>query len=124
MSNKTSGNKSPGISSDERTWAMACHLSAFAGWLIPFGNIIGPLVVWLIKRDAFPLVNEHGKESLNFQLSLTIYFIVSLLLVFVIIGFFLIIALAIAQIILIILATVKANDGLSYQYPITIRFIK
>ncbi len=107
-----------------RNWGMACHLSALAGYIIPFGNIIGPLVVWLIKKDEFQFVNSQGKESLNFQLSMTIYALVSAVLIFVIIGIPLLIALGLANLILVILAAVKASSGEPYQYPATIRFIK
>jgi hypothetical protein len=59
--------------SEERNWAMTCHLASFAGYVLPLGNIIGPLVAWLMKRDEFPLVDDQGKEALNFQISMTIY---------------------------------------------------
>ncbi len=106
------------------TWGMLCHLLAFCGFVIPFGNIIGPLIIWLTKKDAFPFVNEQGKESLNFQISMTIYAIIAWLLCFILIGIPLLIAIAISQIILVIIASIKANDGVSYHYPISIKFIK
>ena len=109
---------------DERLWAMLCHLTAFAGYFFPFGNIIGPLVVWLIKKDEFPLVESQGKESLNFQISMTIYFAVSFILIYVVIGIPIIIGLFIADVVLVIMAAIKANDGQAYRYPLTIRFIK
>jgi uncharacterized Tic20 family protein len=110
--------------SQERTFAMLCHLSAFAALLgIPFGNILGPLVVWLIKREEFPLVDDQGKESLNFQISATIYAIVSAILILVIVGIFLLIALAVFWLTIVIVACVKANQGERFRYPLTIRFI-
>jgi uncharacterized Tic20 family protein len=113
----------PSLSEDEKNWAMFCHLASFAGFIIPFGNIIGPLIVWLIKGKESEFVDAHGKESLNFQISMTIYFCVSFVLIFLLIGIPLIIILAIVQIILVVIASMKARDGLSYQYPITIRFL-
>jgi uncharacterized Tic20 family protein len=108
----------------ERTFAMLCHLTAFAALIgIPFGNIIGPLVIWLIKRDEFPLVDDQGKESLNFQISATIYAIVSAILILVIVGIFLLIALAIFWLVVVIMACVRANQGERFRYPLTIRFI-
>ncbi len=92
--------------------------------MIPFGNIIGPLVVWLIKRAEIPAVDAHGKEALNFQISVAIYAIVCLLLMFVVIGIFLLMALGIAALILVIIAAIKASSGELYRYPLTIRFIK
>ena len=76
----------PPLSQDERTWGMLCHLSAFAGYVFPFGGIVGPLVVWLIKKDEMPFVDDQGKEALNFQISVLIYAIVSFVLIFVLIG--------------------------------------
>jgi uncharacterized Tic20 family protein len=110
---------------DARTWAMLCHVTALSGMVgVPLGHLIGPLVVWLIKKDEYPLVDDQGKESLNFQLSMTIYLIVSAILILVIIGIVLFIALLIADLVLVIIATVKANNGECYRYPMTIRFLK
>jgi len=108
----------------ERTWAMLCHLGAFAGFMVPVGHIIAPLVIWLIKKEESALVEDQGKESLNFQISMTIYGFVAAVLTLIIIGFFLAIGLAIFDIVMVILAALKANRGERYRYPITIRFIK
>lgn len=110
--------------SSSKQWELAAHLSAFAGYIIPFGNIIGPLIVWSMKKDEFPSVDAHGKESLNFQLSFTLYVFVSLVLMLVIIGFVILGALVIMQIIFIIVASLKADKGELYRYPLSIRFIK
>lgn len=107
-----------------RMWAMLCHLSAFSGWIIPFGHILGPLIIWLIKRDDHPFINEQGKESLNFQISLSIYLIVSAILVLALIGFVLFFVVGIVGFIFVIVAAVKANEGVSYRYPLTIRFLR
>ena len=111
-------------SKDANTWGMLCHLIAFAGFVIPFGNIIGPLVIWLIKKDQYEFVDDQGKESLNFQISMTIYFIISAILTVILIGVLLLIALAIFDIVVLIIATIKANGGEKYRYPLTIRLIK
>jgi len=111
-------------SKDANTWGMLCHLIAFAGFVIPFGNIIGPLVIWLIKKDQYEFVDDQGKESLNFQISMTIYFIISAILTVILIGIVLLIALAIFDIVVLIIATIKANGGEKYRYPLTIRLIK
>ena len=112
------------VSKDTRTVAMLCHLSAFAGYLVPMGNIAGPLLVWLLKREESPFIDFHGKESVNFQISVFIYFIVSLLLMFVLIGFLLLPILVVFELVVVILAAVRANDGQEYRYPLSIRFIK
>lgn len=103
---------------------MLCHLSALAGYIIPFGNIIGPLVVWLVKKDQYTEVDRQGKESLNFQISMMIYVIISAFLVLLIIGIFLLIALGLLNLILVIVASVKSNSGERFKYPLTIEFIK
>ena len=108
---------------DERTWAMLCHISTFCGMIIPFGNILVPLIIWLIKKDALPFVADQGKEVLNFQISMVIYLIISGILCFLLIGIPILIGLIIFDFIITIIATVNANDGKYYRYPITIHFI-
>ncbi len=104
-------------------WGMFCHLSALSGYFIPFGFLIGPLVIWSIKKDEFPFVNEQGKAALNFQLSMLIYFIISAILIIIVIGILMLIALGIFQLIMIVIAGVKANNGETFQYPLSIRFL-
>ena len=110
---------------------MWCHMSALAGLIVPFGNLIGPLVVWQMKRNEIPSVEEHGKEALNFQLSVLIYLlgggVVAFVLSFFCVGFLLFPLLAvvgIAGIVLAVIAGIKANDGVLYRYPLTLRLIK
>ncbi|MDQ3393524.1 MAG: DUF4870 domain-containing protein [Bacteroidota bacterium] len=110
--------------SPSKQWELASHLTAFTGFLIPFGNIIGPFVVWSMKKEEFPSVDAHGKESLNFQISFSLYFCCSLVLLFLLIGFIIIPALIIMQLIFVIIASVKADKGELYRYPLSIRFIK
>jgi len=110
-------------SKDEKMWGMLCHLSALAGFVIPFGNIIGPLVVWMLKKDEFPHVDDQGKEALNFQISMTIYFIVGAILILVAIGIVILPILGIFWLIMIVIASIKANDGEKYRYPFTIRLV-
>ncbi len=108
-----------------RTWGMLCHLSALSTYVgVPFGNLAGPLLVWLLKRKEFPFVDEQGKEALNFQLSMTLYFILAALLIVVLVGFFLLLALAVFHVIAVIVAAVRANEGRSFRYPLTVRFLR
>ena len=107
-----------------RNWDVLCHLAALAGFIgIPLGNVIGPLVVWLIKKDEIPSVNQHGREALNFQISMTIYTIIAAFSFFIAIGIILFPAILLTNLILLIIAAVKANKGEFYRYPLTIRFI-
>jgi hypothetical protein len=109
---------------DARTWAMICHLAAFSGFIIPFGSLLGPLIVWAIKKDEDPFINDQGKEAINFQLTLLIGFVISIILMFVFIGILLIAVLVVYCIIMVIIAAMKANEGELYRYPYTIRFFK
>lgn len=110
--------------SNERTMGMLCHLLAFSGYIIPFGHIIGPLVIWLVKKDESAFVDAAGKESLNFQITVTIASLICLPLVFILIGIPLLIAVAIANVVLVIIAAVKTNEGVAYRYPYSLRLIK
>ena len=108
----------------ERTMAMLCHIGALSGCIIPFGNIIVPLVIWFVKREESAFVDDQGKESLNFQISMVIYFIIAAILSLVLIGILIAVILFIAWFILVIMAGLKANEGEKYRYPMTIRLIK
>jgi len=119
----------------QRNWAVACHLAALLVFTpVPFGNIVGPLIVWLIKRNDSSAIDEHGKESLNFQISLSLYLLLAaaiiLPLCFLLVGFLLLPFLILLAILLPVLGTifciigaVKASDGVPYRYPFTLRLI-
>ncbi|MFM1921438.1 MAG: hypothetical protein RLZZ303_3072 [Candidatus Hydrogenedentota bacterium] len=109
---------------DARTWDMICHLSAFGAFVLPFfGNIIIPAVIWLLKRESHPFIDDQGKEVLNFQITLTMLVFVAFLLCFVFIGFLLLPALGIYGVIMTIIGAVRANDGVTYRYPFTLRLL-
>ena len=113
-------------SQEERNMAMFCHLGAFAGFIIPipFAGIIVPLILWQMKKDESEYIDYHGKESVNFQLTMAIAFIICFILSFVLIGIPMLIALAIYFLVIVIIAAIKANDGVHYQYPFSFRLIK
>jgi hypothetical protein len=114
-----------GPTRDERTWAMLCHLGALAGMFVAgFGSIVIVLIIWLIKRESSPFIDQHGKESLNFQITILIAAVISMVLTIVFIGFLLLLIVAIVNIVLVIIAGLKANAGEPYRYPIAIRLIK
>lgn len=113
------------MTSNERNWGMFCHLAALAGFVLPmFGSIIGPLVVWLIKKEQYPFVDDQGKESLNFQITMLICAIAAGLLALVLIGFFLMIALGILNLVFVIIAAIQASKGVAYRYPFALRLVK
>lgn len=112
------------ISKDERLWGMLAHVLALSGYVgVPLGNLLAPLVIWLVKKDQSQFVADQAKESLNFQISLTIYAIISGLSILVLIGIVLLPLVLFAGAILTIVAAVKANNGEFYRYPLTIRLI-
>lgn len=118
-------NQQANYSSEERMYAMLCHIVAFAGFLIPVvGNIVAPLVIWMMKKDSMPLVNDQGKESVNFQISISIYAIISSILSLAVIGIPLLIAVAIFDIVQLIIAGMAANEGKAYRYPLCLRLVK
>jgi uncharacterized Tic20 family protein len=110
--------------SSVRTWCVLAHALALFGFFVPWaGHIIGPLIVWLAKRGDSPDIEAHARESLNFQLSMLIYNLVAALLCLVLIGFVILAILHILNIILVIVATIRASEGKLYRYPLTMRLI-
>ncbi len=112
------------LSQDDKTFGMLAHLAALAGFVIPFGNLIGPLIVWLMKKDQSSWVDKQGKESLNFQISVSIYAIVAGILTLILIGILLLIAVGIFSLVMIIIASVRVSNGEDFKYPLSIPFIK
>ena len=112
------------ISQEDKTWAIVAHALVLVGSAVAFGQIIGPLVIWLIKKDESPFVGHHGKESLNFAISLLIYSLICIPFIFAVVGVFMLIALGIFTLIVTIIAIVKTADGKYYEYPFCIRLIK
>jgi uncharacterized Tic20 family protein len=110
--------------SQVRTWSVLCHASALLGLFFHFfGHLLGPLLVWLIKRGDAPEIDANGKESLNFQISMLIYDAVAAILCLVVIGIPILIALWVLNTVFVIIASVKTSEGKIYRYPFTIRFL-
>ena len=114
----------PTLSREVRQWAMFCHFSAFLGIWFPFGSLIGPLILWQVKREVDPFIDAQGKEALNFQITVAIASAICYLLMFVLIGFALLALVLIGALVLTIIAGIKANEGVAYRYPFTWRLIK
>jgi hypothetical protein len=103
---------------------MFAHLSAFSACVgIPFGNIVGPLIMFLIRKDEYPFGGDQAKEALNFNISCTLYGLISIALCFVVIGFILLPILGIFWLVVTIIASVRSNEGVTYRYPLCIRFV-
>jgi uncharacterized Tic20 family protein len=110
--------------SQVRTWSVLCHASALLGLFFHFfGHLLGPLLVWLIKRGDAPEIDANGKESLNFQISMLIYDAIAAILCLVVIGIPILIALWVLNTVFVIIASVKTSEGKIYRYPFTIRFL-
>lgn len=151
LDNSILDSEAPVITEDDRSWAMFTHLAALGGIIIPFGNVIGPLLVWLSRRKESEFADTHGKESINFQITYTlISIVIAVVLMFLFIGalassaaigesetdaamaglggvIFMGVALGLiwlASLVLLIMGAVKANKGEYFRYPFTIRMIK
>jgi len=120
MNDMTSG----GMSSDERMWGMLCHLSAMTGYFSGIGFVLGPLIVWLLKKDQYSFVDEQGKEALNFQITIFIVGVACLILVLLLIGVLLLWILGIFNFVMILIAVINTNNGEHYKYPFSLRLIK
>lgn len=105
-------------------WTVLCHLSGLIAFNFVFGNLLGPLVIWLTQRGEFPEVDRHGKEVLNFHLSWLAYYFISAPLCLIVIGIPVVLALYVAGIILSCVGAYKASEGELFRYPLTIRFLK
>ena len=120
-----------GATNEERQWALFTHLSALLGFLVPFGNVLGPLIFWQIKKNESAFADDQGKEALNFQITFTLVMlgliVIGTVLLVVLIGFIFYIAAfvaGIAWLVLTILAAIRANNGEYYRYPWTWRPVK
>lgn len=116
-------------SAEERTWAMLGHLAAFSFFITGIGCIVGPLIVWLIKRDSMPFAGDQAREALNFNITTAIVCVALVVLSIVTLGLGLLltvpagVVIAIVWFVLTIVAAIKANEGVAYRYPFTLRLV-
>jgi uncharacterized Tic20 family protein len=121
---QTDAAQPPANIKDEQMWATVAHAGTLAGCIVPFGNIIVPLAIYLIKKEESAFIAEHAKESLNFQISLTIYSIGAWVLTFLLIGFLLFPVLIIFWLVFVIKASLAAHKGDSFRYPYILHLVK
>ncbi|MFD2570135.1 DUF4870 domain-containing protein [Spirosoma soli] len=114
----------PMSQSDERMWAMLTHLSALTGLFTLVGSLVGPLIIWQIQKEKSAFVDFHGKEAVNFNITMAIAAAISFVLFLLLIGLVLMWLVGVIWLIFTIIAAIKANNGEYYRYPVTIRFIK
>jgi uncharacterized Tic20 family protein len=109
----------------ERNWAVFAHLSALFGLIVwGIGSVLGPLVVWLIKKDEMPFLDDQGREALNFQITVFLAGLVCSALIFVLIGLPLLFALGVFDLVFVVIGAIKASEGVAYRYPVNLRLIK
>ena len=111
-------------SKDERTWGMFLHLSMLASFVIPLLGLLAPIVIWQMKKDQLPIIDEHGKNAVNWLISAAIYFAVGFVLWLLLIGIPIVIAVMICSVVFPIMAGIKANNGEVWKYPLTISFLQ
>jgi uncharacterized Tic20 family protein len=111
-------------SAEERNWAVGCHLAALSGLITGIGFILGPLIVWLIKKDESAFVSDQGKEALNFQITMALAVIAGCMLIIVLIGIPLLILIGLFNLLCIMMAAVNSSEGVMYRYPLNLRLIK
>ena len=111
-------------SSSEKQWALAAHLSPLSGYFVPLGSVLGPLLVWLAKKDDSPLVADHARDALNFHISMLIWMAIAAFASLFIVGIPVLLALGIWDLVATIIGAVKASNGERWKYPLSIEFIK
>jgi uncharacterized Tic20 family protein len=115
----------PETTPEVRRWAMLCHLLALSGLLANgIGYLLGPLVMWLVKREEHPFIDDQGKEAVNFQLTMFLALLVSLPFCLIAVGFLMMIAVAIVMTVFPIVGAIQASEGKAYRYPLSIRFLQ
>lgn len=114
-----------GFTPEDKTWALIAHLSPLAGFVVPvpFFNVIAPAIVWFLKRETMPVVEDQAKEAINFQITLTIAGLICIPLIFVFIGIFLAFALIVYGIVMAVLGAKASQEGRLYRYPYTLRLL-
>lgn len=105
-------------------FCLLMHLSQFASYIVPAAGLVLPIVMWSTNKDKSEIIDQHGKNILNWMISSVIYIVISMILMLVLIGFVTIFAVLICTIVFSVIGAIKANDGQVYKYPLTITFIK
>jgi len=111
------------VTDEEQTWGVLVHASALAGLAIPFGNVLAPLLLWLVKKDESEFVDASGTEAINFQLTWTLLLLGASLTILVGVGLLIVPVIAVAWLVLVVLATIRASEREVYDYPLTIDFV-
>jgi hypothetical protein len=108
----------PEVSKDAKNFGMLCHLLGL------LTNFLGPLILWIVKKDDDPFIDDQGKEALNFQITMMIAGIVGSITTVICIGFVILAAAGVCDIVFSIIACIKASEGVAYRYPVCLRLVK
>jgi len=114
----------PARNPEERQWGMFAHLAGLAGLVVPFASLLGPLIIWQLKKNEMPFVDDQGKEALNFQITAALAALLSTALMVVLIGFLLLPVVLLGWLVFTIIGAIRANEGEAYRYPFTVRLIR
>jgi len=109
---------------EQKQMGLFLHLSQLASLIIPVAGIVVPIVIWQTQKDKIPALDSHGKMVANWMLSELIYACISVVLMFVLVGFLTILAVMVMGIVFPIIGAIKANNGELWEYPLTIKFLK
>jgi uncharacterized Tic20 family protein len=120
----SAGGQQMEMNPEARTMGMLCHLLSLTGYLTAVGFVVGPLIIWLMKKDTMPFVDDQGKESLNFQITVFIATAIGTALACFVVGIFLLPVIAVFHLIFAIVAGISASQGNYYRYPVCLRLIK
>ncbi len=124
LNNQNNAFSKPFLGLSENNYLLLMHLSQFIGYIILGLGFAVPIIMWLLNKDNSAKVDLHGKNIINFMISMFIYFAIAGVLSFILIGIPLLVILGIIQFVSIILAAIKANNGEYWGYPISIKFLK
>tara|TARA_R110001592_G_scaffold17204_3_gene72932 strand:+ start:2565 stop:2903 length:339 start_codon:yes stop_codon:yes gene_type:complete len=112
------------MTSNERPWVLGSHIGTLLGYTVALGSFLVPLFIWLSKKEESEVIAMHAKASLNFQLSMLLYTFIAGIGIFILIGIPFLIIIPLVNLICVILATIEADKGGLYKYPLTINFVK
>lgn len=112
-----------GVDPDESNWAVVAVLLSFSGFVFPLANIAGPLAIWLLKRDGSDYVEAYARETLNFQISITLYLVIAGMMIYVLVGILLVPVVVLFDVVATIVAALRASRGETYEYPLCLRLI-
>ena len=117
------------LTSEERTLGCVAHLSTFAGYVVPFGNVVAPLVIWLTQRDESTFVGEHARQALNFQITFMVFALACVIVLIATLGLGIfvvvpaLIVMAICEVVFTVIGAIRGYEGNEYRYPLSLTWV-